>query len=169
MQRDTSNGTRTTLYSMDTVVRVGLIRNLEIQLSTSLFNHLRTEGGGATTTEHGVGDSGLALKLAVPLDSTRLTMAVLGGVTLDSGDAAFSAGGNTYSLASTASWAINEKSSVAAFANVDGLHVQNAWTISPSYNYALSDMIGSFVEAGATYTQGKDDNYVGVGGLTWMV
>ena len=167
--RDSSDGTRTTLYSTDTVLRAGLIKNLEIQLSTSLFNHLRTETAGVITTDHGTGDTGIALKLAVPLDSARLSLAVLGGVSFDSGDAAFTAGAAQYSLGSTASWAIDEKSSVSAYANVDRLRSQNSWTISPAYNYALSDKISSFVEAGATYAKGSDADYIAGGGFTWMV
>lgn len=159
------NGARSTLASATTVVRAGLSSLLEVQLSTALLNHLSSNSGNAS----GIGDSGLAIKAALPIHSTRLSMAVLGGVGLATGDAAFSNDATTLNLATTASYALDESSAVAAYAGVSRAKGSDTLTLSPSYGFALNDTWGAYLEAGATYADGSADQYLAGGGVTWMV
>ena len=48
--RTDGNGTRSTLFSADTLVRIGLTPLLEVQLSSAPINHLRSDSGNATTS-----------------------------------------------------------------------------------------------------------------------
>lgn len=163
--RTDGNGTRSTLFSADTLVRIGLTPLLEVQLSSAPINHLRSDSGNAT----GVGDSGLAIKATVPLRDVRWRMAVLGGIGFDTGDDAFTSGATSMVLASATSYALDENRAVAGYVGLNRARGRNTWTLSPNFSVALSDRLGGFVEGGATYADGNDAQYVAGGGLTWML
>ena len=165
---DRSDGVRTTLYSADTVLRVGLPARVELEIDTSLLNRIETHGAGADESSTGVGDSGFALKVELPSASQRFSWALRGGLMFDTGEAAFSAGGTEYSLGSTAQWELDGDSSVALYANLDRLHGSNAWTISPAVDLDLSENVGAFVEIASSFAEHEPDDHVAGGGFTWM-
>jgi hypothetical protein len=164
---DRSDGIRTTLYSADTVLRFGLPAHAELELDTSLLNRAETRGSGADASATGAGDSGLALKVELPSASQRFSWALRGGLTFDSGDAAFTAGGTGYSLASTAQWQLDDSSAAALYASVDRLRGDNAWTLSPALDLDLSENLGAFIELAATFADHQPDDDVAGGGFTW--
>ena len=161
------NSTDTTVYSANTLVRVGLAANLEVQLATSLYNRLESDAPGSTSAS-GRGDSGIALKLALPSSRPTLSCALLGGVVFDTGEDPFTAGANVYSLGTTLSWALAQTESLSLFAGVDHADGETVYSVSPSLGFELSEVLGAYVEAGATLTDTVNDYVVG-GGIAWMV
>lgn len=59
---DRADGQRTTQYTADAVLRLGLLQNVELQLGSDSYNW--QHGGGARV--HGSGDSLVGLKVALP-------------------------------------------------------------------------------------------------------
>jgi hypothetical protein len=166
MARDTADGTTTTLYSAGTLVRVGLAQSVELQLSGALLNRLDERSGGVTATQRGIGDSGVALKLALPSTRENFSWAALAGVTLDSGDPAFSGGATQYSLGVTGNCDLGAGRSLALYGNVDRAGSETVLTLSPAIGFALTEQVGGFVEAAGGFARDNKD-YVAGGGLTW--
>ncbi|MGH8447554.1 MAG: transporter [Solimonas sp.] len=166
--RSRDEGTTQTLYSADSMLRAGLAPNLELQLAWAPFNHLHQSGAGGTASDNGAGDLGLAFKVALPSGDERLSWAVLGGASFATGNTPFSNGHTQYSLGGTVQWALDDTQALAFYADVDESDGDTALTLSPSYSLALSERLGSFIEAGYTHASHADDDVVAGGGLTWM-
>jgi hypothetical protein len=164
---DDAGGVRATLLSAGTLIRVGVADRLELQLSTALYNRVRVREASGSQTGSGIGDSGVAFKLALPSSIEPLSWAVLGGASFATGDDAFSAGETGYSLGATWQWSLDDARALAFYADVDRAGGENAYTVSPSYGFAVADRVAAFVEAGATHAGGAND-YVGGGGVTFM-
>jgi len=168
LQRDASGGMHTTLYSADTTFRLGLTQTLEIQLAGSAFNRLDVRTAGATTHSDGAGDTGIAMKWAPALADRQLSLAILGGVTLDSGAGAFTNGRPVYALGATLGRDLGGGKSLSLYANLNRSGAANTWTLAPSFNFAVNEQIGAFVEAGRVAGGGNSSTLVG-GGLTWLL
>jgi len=167
LQHDASDGVATTLYCADTTFRFGLTQTLEIQLAGSAFNRLDVRAAGATTHIDGAGDTGIAMKWAPILADKQLSLAFLGGVTLDSGASAFTNGRPVYALGATLARDLGDGRSLGLYANLNR-GAANTWTLAPSFNFALSEQIGAFVEAGRVAGGGNSSTLVGAG-LTWLL
>lgn len=167
--RDSSDGTKTTLYAATTRIRAGLGEHLEMQIDTALFNHLDTSSADTTNSDEGYGDTGLALKVALPSNSSRFSWAALGRVSFATGKAPFTAGQAQYSLGTAAGWNLNDTHVVGFYADFDHGNGQNSYTLSPSFSFPVIDTVAVFLEAGVTYADQSPDDLVAGGGLTWMV
>ncbi|MDB5971244.1 MAG: hypothetical protein JWQ90_3694 [Hydrocarboniphaga sp.] len=165
---DSGSGLRSTQYGFDTVVRVGAAAHAELQLITALYNRLDQHDTSGSHHADGSGDTGVALKLGLPGNDGRRSMAFLGSLMFPTGDTEFSEGKPTVSLGTSASFALGDQQALSLYANVDHNDGRNTWTLSPDVSFELSDTVGAFVEAGATLARG-DDDYVGGGGFTWLV
>lgn len=166
---DSGSGMRSTETRFDSVLRVGAGRYIEAQLLTSLYNRLSTRGNGGSEHADGSGDTGLGFKLALPGNDERRSMALLGTVMLPTGDAEFSDGKPAVSLGSTASFALNPQQALSLYANLDRLDDRDTWSFASDLSFELSDSVGAFVETGASFARGEDDDYVAGGGFTWML
>lgn len=163
-------GTLSTQYSTDLNVRIGLGADLELQAFGTPWNQLRTRPrDGAASTEHGAGDSGLALKYALPLHSDKHAVALLASTTLDTGAAAFTEGGTQYALGASYEYSFNDRWSSALYANATRGAGADTFTWSPSLSLALNDQVSTYVEAGFTHTDGEPNTAIAGAGLTWMV
>ena len=163
-------GTRTTQLGTDLRVRVGLAANLELQAFGSPWNRLRESPRDApSTTTRGAGDSGLALKFALPLASDRHAVALLASSSFATGSRAFSEGGTQYELGASYEYTFNDRWTGALYANATRGAGEDAFTWSPSLTAAISDNVSAFLEAGFTHTDGEPSTAVGGAGITWMV
>jgi hypothetical protein len=167
-QHSSEEGTKSTLYSADTNIRIGLSEHMELQLGTSLFNHLESKTAGVTETNEGYGDLTLALKAALPALSQNLSWALLGAVTLTTGQSPFRAEDPEYDLGTTLNLDINEKYSTALYFNISHSGSANTYTLSPSLGIALTDTLGTYLELGKDFTDEGPDSTIAGGGLTWM-
>lgn len=165
---DSGGGEQATLYSAGTVLRVGLTPATEIQLGTALFNRLETDTSAGKSSTNGYGDSSVALKARLPSASDSFSWAVLGGIGLDTGEDAFTAGATQYSLGLTGSWDLSDTLAFVLYTNADRLHGENIWTFSPSLSFSLNDRLSAYVQAGASFVDGSED-YLAGAGLAWML
>ena len=97
--------------------------------------------------------------------------AALGAVSFPTARRDLSSGSEQYSLGATAGWSLSDAQAVAVYANVDVLHGDTTWTLSPNFSFALSETVGGYLEAGYQASSARDqpDNAVAGGGLTWLV
>jgi Putative MetA-pathway of phenol degradation len=169
-QHQSQNGTRTTQYSADTNLRLGLTDRVELQLGIALFNYLKTEGGGITETDRGYGNVTLALKAALPDPFSGASLALLGSVTpaSGSGQAPFRGDAPQYQLGSTLSLDLGSSRSVSLYANVSQDRHQTTLALSPSLGFSLTDTVGAYVEAAEYLNRHGSDGAVAGGGVTWM-
>lgn len=166
---DSGAGLRSTESAFDSVVRVGVGEHAELQLITSLYNRLDTHDSSGSEHFDGSGDTGLAVKLGLPGNNGQRSLAVLGSVLFPTGDSEFSGGKPTVSLGSTATFALSDQRALSLYANLDRLDDRNTLTLASDLSFELSDRLGAFIEAGASFTHVGDDDYVGGGGFTWML
>lgn len=168
-QHSSDAGSKSTLYSLDTNIRAGLGENIELQLATPLFNYLKTEGAGFSDSATGLGDSSLSLKVALPSSSQNFSWAGLAGVTFATGEDPFTAGKPQYRLATAMSLKLNDTYSTGFYINLNHFDGKTSYTLSPNLNFALTDSVGAYVEAGFSHVDQSPNTAVAGGGLAWMV
>jgi len=168
-QHTLEEGTKSTLYSADTNIRMGLSGHMELQLGTALFNHLETRTAGLSESSEGYGDLRLALKAALPALSQRISWALLGAVTLTTGQTPFKGDDPQYDLGTTLDLVISDRYSSALYFNLSRNGDANTYSLSPSLSIALTDTLGAYLEAGQDFTDQGPDSSVAGGGVTWMV
>lgn len=167
-ERNDDGGRRSRLYSANTNLRLGLSERVELQLATSAYNRLRERDGDGRRSRHGAGDTGLAVKVALPSSHEAFSWAVLGAVTAASGARDFSNGATQYTLGTTLGYDFNERVAGALYFNLDRSDGADTWTWSPSLSFALSDRTAVYVEAGMSHSDHASTTSVAGGGVTWM-
>jgi hypothetical protein len=166
---DSDQDTQFTLYSAGARIRVGLIANLELQIADALYNHLQSNAAGTTSVDQGTGDLTLALKLALPSPTQSISWAILGGVSLPTGQDPFTADEQQYLLAVSASAHLSDAYAAGFYVGATRAGTYNTYTLSPNFSLPLSTNFGSYIEAGYTFGDHIDKNEVAGGGFTWMV
>lgn len=167
--RDRSDGVTVDDYAAAANLRVGLADRWELQLGHSAFNWRHQRGQGFRERKNGSGDTTLLLKHSLPVASPDWGWALMGGVTLPTGDAEFGNDHARYTLGSTVEWAHGERGAIALYLNADWDKADTTWTLSPSYSVSLNDRWAVFVEAGYSRSSQEGEHYVAGGGVTWML
>lgn len=168
LERDNNDGVRTTTYSADTVLRLGLTSNFELQLHTSPWNRMTMRAGTLHTSVEGAGDTALGIKWAPSLDSKTWTLAALGLVSFDTGSSAFTNGHTVTSLGVAAARDFGDNRSLGLYANVDHGAGQNTWTGSANFNFPIQGNFGGFVQLGRFAGGGVSRSLAG-GGITLLL
>ncbi|MFG6108921.1 transporter [Stenotrophomonas nematodicola] len=164
------DGTRSTQYSSDLNLRIGVAEHVELQVFSTPWNHLQVDPRGARSRSvNGAGDSGLALKIALPSSSDRHAFALLASSSFATGARDFSEGGTQYALGASYEYTFDDRWSGALYANATRGAGEDSFTWSPSLSVALSDRVSSYIEAGFTHTDGEPSTAIAGAGLTWMV
>lgn len=171
LERDRDDdGTRSTQYISDLNLRIGLAENVELQVFSTPWNHLQLKPRGApSSSANGAGDSGLALKVALPLPSDKHALALLASSSFATGTRDFSEGGTQYALGASYEYTFNDRWSGALYANATRGAGEDSFTWSPSLSVALTDDVSSYIEAGFTHTNGEPSTAIAGAGVTWMV
>lgn len=171
LERDRDDdGTRSTQYSSDLNLRIGVAEHVELQVFGTPWNHLKLDPRGAPSrSSNGAGDSGLALKIALPSTSDKHAFALLASSTFATGARDFSEGGTQYALGASYEYTFNDRWSGALYANATRGAGEDSFTWSPSLSVALGDTVSSYVEAGFTHTDGAPSTAIAGAGVTWMV
>ncbi len=162
-------GDRATLYSANTMIRVGLSERAELQLASALYNHLDARIGGTSASESGFGDTRLAVKWALPGLPHDISWAALAAISFPSGERPFRAEEPQYDLGTTLSIDLDDSASAAFYINANYDDGDLNWTLSPTLGFAVNDTVELFVEAGAFINDGDPNSYVAGGGVTWML
>ena len=160
--RDRQDGAQSTLYTLDSLLRLGLGGHLELQLGADSYNWVRGD-----VRARGGGDASAGLKLTLPSVDEDFSWALLGRYTLPTGAPAFSQGGYSRQLGVSASWDLGAGRSLALYANYAQGDEGHTWTFSPSYTFYSDERFSGYVEAG--YAHGVDPSRVAGGGMTWRV
>ncbi|MCS3746300.1 hypothetical protein FHY18_001861 [Xanthomonas arboricola] len=159
---DRADGQRTTLYTADTVLRLGLSQQVELQLGSDSYNW--QHGGGARV--RGGGDSHVGLKVALPSRSESFHWAALGTYSVPTGSPAFS-DGYSRELGVTASWDLSQQRALALYVNYARDNDGHTWTFSPNYTFFSGEHFSSYVEAGLD-TGSEHSRVAGAGGA-WQL
>ncbi|WP_372360417.1 transporter [Xanthomonas axonopodis pv. poinsettiicola] len=159
---DRADGQRTTLYTADTVLRLGLSQHVELQLGSDSYNW--QHGGG--TRVRGGGDSHVGLKVALPSRSDSFHWAALGTYSVPTGSPAFS-DGHARELGLTASWDLAQQRALAVYVNYARDDDGHTWTFAPNYTFFSGERFSSYVEAGVE-TGSEHSRVAGAGGA-WQL
>ncbi|HEU0198464.1 MAG TPA: hypothetical protein VFQ88_14800 [Nevskiaceae bacterium] len=160
---DWSESDGTSLYTADTLLRLGIGGPFEAQLGTS-YNHVH----GAGVDAWGRGDTSLGLKFA-PAARGALSWGVLGTVEFTDGAQAFRGGRPQYALGGVINWQLDELDSVGTFVENVQSAGEGSQLVAMNAGRALTDTVGAYVEAAWLHDAGAGDGTMGGGGLTWMV
>ncbi len=157
--------TRSRQWLADSLLRLGLTDTLELQLGADSYGWLRTQDASGHWQAHGMGDSRIGLKTALPSRWDALSWALLATANLPTGRAPLGGGQRGYDLGITAQWALAHERSVAIFID-RSMGAARGWMIAPSVGYAINQDWGGYVEAGIG-TGAQQGRQLGTG-LTWQ-
>lgn len=164
---DKRDGIRTTAWVADSLLRVGLSKDLELQLGADVWGGVRVSGGGQNDRSTGSGDGSVGLKWAPTLAQDDFSLAILGTATLPWGKAPVGNAGHVFDIGVTGAWAVTGDNSLALYVDRQWGDDGTGWLISPSYNIALSKTLATYVEAG--YGTGAQYMRAVGTGVTWMI
>ncbi|UKR54144.1 transporter [Xanthomonas fragariae] len=158
---DRSDGQQTTQYTADTLLRLGVFQNVELQVGSDSYNWRH----GAARVRSG-GDSHVGLKVALPSRSDSFHWAALGSYSVPTGSPAFS-NGYARELGVTASWDLAQERALAVYVNYARNDDGHTWTFSPNYTFFSGEHFSSYVEAGLD-TGSEHSRAAGAGGA-WQL
>ena len=165
--RDHDSGVSSSLYSADSLIRVGIGGPLELQLGSSLWNSLRQSGAGMDSRSHGRGDSNLALKLALPSSSKAFTWGLLGSVEFTDGAKDFRNDQRQYLLGAQFNLQANERNSLGAYLEDVRSGHRDSTTIALSDNYSVNSTLTVYAETALLHSPDQGHGSVAGAGLTW--
>lgn len=160
---DWSHDKDMSLYTADSLLRVGLGGPLELQLGTS-WNHLSMDHASWS----GRGDSSLGLKMALP-SSGALQWGLLGSVTFTDGKGPFSGNQRQYLLGAAFNWSLGERNALGAYLETTHGELTDHRLLAISASHNFNEQWAAYVEAAWQH-----DSQIGSGsqagaGLTWQV
>ncbi len=159
---DWSRDAGTSLYTADTLGRLGVGHSFELQLGTG-WNRL--EGSGSIT--EGRSDTSLAVKFA-PATTGNVSWGLLGSVGFTDGAQDFRAERTQYLLGASVSWQRSADQSLGLYVEaVDG--DADSRLLAVNHGWALVPVLGMYVELVAQHLDGVGDGSMGGAGLTWQV
>jgi hypothetical protein len=170
VSRDSGDGNSSTVYSADTLLRIGLADHLEMQLGSAIYNRGNFATRGSPNHHaQGFGDSSVAVKYSLPDMPSNMAWGLLGKVTIATGNDEFTADETQYFVGSSTSWSLDNDKSVGLFAGVNHMTDQDSITVSPNFSMALGATVSGYVEAGLTHNDHGNNNYVAGFGVAWMI
>ncbi len=166
--RDRDDGVSSSLYSADSLIRIGVGGPLELQLGSSPWNSLRQAGVGIDRRSHGRGDSNLALKLALPSSSKTFTWGLLGSVEFTDGARDFHNDRRQYLLGAQFNLQANQRNSLGAYLEDVRSGHSDSTTVALSDNYTLTPTLTAYAETALLHSPDQGSGTVAGAGLAWM-
>ncbi|MGY3040719.1 hypothetical protein ACVWWQ_002342 [Rhodanobacter sp. TND4EL1] len=167
--QDSGQGIRTSQYTLDSLLRLGLGSSLELQWGNSPYNHLRQTDAGTTLNQHGRGDSNLALKLALPSSSTSFSWGVLGSVEFTDGARAFRNEQRQYLLGMALGWQLDAANSIGAYVESVRAANQDSYTVAINRSHSLTPAVTLYVEAAWQRPAGSTGGTLAGAGVAWQI
>ena len=165
---DHDDGTRSSQYSTDSLLRVGLGGALELQLGSTPFNRLsERDPGQATTVAHGRGDSTLGLKLGLPEFDPNWSWGLLGTVEFTDGAAAIRNDNRQYTLGLTFEQKHEGKRQWSYLLQVQQLGGRSSFLAAVDDTRHLSEHWSLYAEAAAEHADARNGMQIG-GGVIWL-
>lgn len=140
-------GVTTRVSTFDSLLRLGVGSDLELQLGGSPYNSLRQTGDGPAQTSQGHGDTSLGLKWAPHSSSEVWTWGLLGTLEFNDGAPDFRSEQRVYTLGLVADQKFSEQVDVSYFVQWQRSGGKDNYLVAPDYNYQVNDLFGFYVEA----------------------
>jgi hypothetical protein len=166
---DRQAGVSSSLYSADTLLRIGIGGQVELQLGSSPWNSLRQSGAGSDDSRQGHGDTVLGLKLALPSSNQAFSWGLLGSVEFTDGAKTFRSDYRQYLLGAQFNLQASERNSLGLYLQDVRSDGTDSTTVAVSDNYTLSKTLTLYAEAAQLHVPGQGNGTVAGGGLAWMI
>lgn len=168
--QDEAGATDVTLVTLGTLVRYGVAADWELQAGFAPLARLKVDGPGTDSSQTGYTDLRLGAKHRLGGGAGQALggaeVAVLGGVTLPTGDDAFTADDEIIDLGVTANWPLaHSGAAFGALAQLTTGGVNDDLLLAAAYSAPLTESAGYYLEAGVT-TGDSDGSMLG-GGVAW--
>jgi hypothetical protein len=161
---DHDGGVRSSQYVTDSLLRVGLGADMELQLGGAPFARLDQRGAG---TVRGHGDDSLGLKLGLPSGKADWSWGLLGTVEFTDGTPGLRNDRRQYTLGLVAQQQLDETRQWSYYAQMQRTGDQNGLLAAADYGYAINDRWSIYGEAAAQHDGGRNGLQLG-NGLTWL-
>jgi hypothetical protein len=166
--RDHDNGVNSSLYSANSLLRIGVGGPLELQIGSSPWNSLRESGNGVDSRSQGHGDTSLALKLALPSSNKAFTWGLLGSVEFTDGARDFRNDQRQYLLGAQFNLQATEHHSLGAYLEDVRSGHSDSTTIALSDNYSATSTLTLYAETALLHSPDQGHGLVAGAGLAWM-
>ncbi len=166
---DRHGGVRSSLYTADSLLRIGLGGPLELQLGSSPYNLLRLTGAGTNYTRHGRGDSQLGLKLALPSSIPRFSWGLLSSVEFTDGAPDFRNQRRHYLLGLELNLQANASNALGAYIENVRAGGKTSTTLALSDGFALTRRLTIYAQTALLHLAGQGSGCLAGTGLAWMV
>ena len=164
---DNEQGTRTELYTTDTLFRLGIGKDLELQLGTSPFNRLTQRTDGVTQLNYGRGDSTLGLKFAPASNNPVWSWGLLGTIDFADGATQIRLPQRQYTLGLTVGQQLDDQRTLSYFAQWQREGNTGTYQLATNYTYAMTKVWGVFGEALLQHANGRNGALLGAG-ITYL-
>lgn len=166
---DRHDGTTSSQYSADSLLRVGIGGPLELQLGSSPWNALRQSTDGIAIRRRGHGDTRLGLKLALPSPDSAFSWGLLGSVELTDGATSFRSERRQYLFGAQFNLQVDRHNSLGAYLEDVRSGGRSSTTMALSDNYTLTRSLTIYAEFAQQHVANQASGSVAGAGLTWMV
>ncbi|WP_266160359.1 transporter [Dyella silvatica] len=160
-------GVRSSQYLTDSLLRVGLLSGLELQLGGAPYARQQNSGAGGDQLSQGHGDNSLGLKLALPSANPDWSWGALGTVEFTNGSRGIRNPQRQYTLGLNVEQQWDEHQAFNYFAQWQRSGNSNDIQLAANYGYAFTRSWGAYGEAVLEHGQGRHGSRLGLG-LTWL-
>lgn len=166
---DDTAGTSTTTLNADALFRIGVGANTEVRVGWDGPEWQKTRTNGKSQTNNGAGDVSLGVKHRINTNDDSLTWAVLGQVTLASGDDEFSVGKDKYTVSSALAYAFSPEISTGITMSYDYQDSDFAWAAIPTIQYKITNKVAGYTEYYYRKMQHQHHESILNNGVIWSV
>ena len=159
---DWSRADGASLYTADTLLRIGVGGPFELQFGTS-YNHL----SAPALSTWGRGDSSIGMKFALPA-SGNFRWGLLGNVTFTDGARDFRGDYRQYLLGAALNWQLNPRDSLGAYLETVRSSGRDDHLVAFNASRALNDSVGVYTEVVWQHVAGLGDGSMAGAGLAWQ-
>lgn len=160
---DWSRAGGASLYTADSLLRLGVGGPFELQFGTS-YNRLSVPG----TVTRGRGDSSLGLKFALP-SAGKFTWGLLGNVTFTNGARDFRGQARQYLLGAALNWQAGPRDALGAYLETIRDDGHDDRLVAFNAGRALDGSLGAYVEVAWQHVAGAGDGGMAGAGLAWQL
>jgi hypothetical protein len=160
---DNTDGTRSSQFTTDTLLRLGVGGDMELQLGTSPFNRLVQRTAGVSQAFYGHGDSSLGLKWAPASSSQMWSWGLLGTVEFPDGANGIRNPERQYTLGATVDQNLDATRSLTYVAQWQRMGNEGAYLAAGNFGYAIDKVWGVYAELAAVHQQGGTGGLFGAG------
>lgn len=157
------DGVRSSQFMGDSLLRIGLGSDVELQLGSTPFDRLSQRAGGVSQLSTGRGDTVLSLKVAPPSFDPQWTWAMLGTVEFPDGANGLRLPQRQYTLGVTTQQQLDDRHTLGYFAQWQRMGVHGTYQLAGNYGYSISKTWGVYSELVALHQSARTGGLIGAG------